>query len=121
VAAARWLRPGLALAGVAAGTAIAAPAAAQQIQWQNMPRMKLEGQYAGPLFDTIVQRWRDPDNGVVCYLYLPITVAHTPPPQTGYVKYGANTIGSISCVPGIAVPGARQEKAPAPRPRPKAQ
>ena len=59
--------------------------------------MLLERQFAGPLQDTIVQRWRDPVDGTICYIYLPITAPHSPPTQSGYVQYGANTIGSISC------------------------
>jgi hypothetical protein len=80
-----------------------APASAQQPQpsneWSKLPRMQLERQFAGPLQDTIVQRWRDPADGTICYIYLPITAAHTPPTESGFVQYGANTIGSISCFP----------------------
>jgi hypothetical protein len=83
-----------------------APASAQQPQqqqqsneWSKLPRMQLERQFAGPLQDTIVQRWRDPADGTVCYIYLPITAAHSPPTESGFVQYGANTIGSISCFP----------------------
>jgi hypothetical protein len=61
--------------------------------------MKLQEQFAGPLKDTVIQRWEDPATGTVCYLYLPITVQHSPPTPTGYVQYGANYIGSISCLP----------------------
>jgi hypothetical protein len=78
---------------------LATPAArAQQQPWDQLPRMQLERQFAGPLQDTIIQRWRDPADGTICYIYLPITAAHTPPTASGYVQYGANTIGSISCV-----------------------
>jgi hypothetical protein len=69
----------------------------QPMAWNQLPRMVLERQFAGPLQDTIVQRWRDPVDGTVCYIYLPITAPHSPPTQSGYVQYGANTIGSISC------------------------
>jgi hypothetical protein len=62
------------------------------------PRMQLEGQYPGPLQDTTIQRWRDPVDGTVCYIYLPIAVAHGPGPR-GLVQYGAANIGSISCLP----------------------
>jgi hypothetical protein len=65
--------------------------------WDKMPRMQLERQFAGPLQDTIVQRWRDPADGTVCYMYLPVTVQHTPPTPSGFVQYGANNTGSISC------------------------
>ena len=60
-------------------------------------RMNLEGQYPGPLQDTIIQRWRDPVDGTVCYVYLPVAVAHAAGPN-GLVQYGAAHIGSISCL-----------------------
>lgn len=60
--------------------------------------MQLQAQYLGPLKDTIVQRWRDPVDGTVCYIYLPIVVQHSAPTPTGFVQYGANNIGSISCI-----------------------
>jgi len=91
------------LARVAAAAALLSPlsAAAQQPQpsseWGKLPRMQLERQFAGPLQDTIVQRWRDQVDGTVCYIYLPITAAHSAPTSNGFVQYGANTIGSISC------------------------
>ncbi len=44
-------------------------------EWAKLPRMQLERQFAGPLQDTIVQRWRDPADGTICYIYLPITRA----------------------------------------------
>jgi len=75
----------------------ALPPIQESAEWAKLPRMQLERQFAGPLQDTIVQRWRDPVDGAVCYLYLPITAAHTPPTQSGFVQYGPNTIGSISC------------------------
>jgi hypothetical protein len=71
--------------------------------WERMPRMTLEAEFAGPLKDTTIQRWYDPMADVVCYLYVPFTAQHSPPTQSGYVVYGANTIGSISCVPGRLV------------------
>ncbi|MGH6740117.1 MAG: hypothetical protein ACREDY_13990, partial [Bradyrhizobium sp.] len=61
-------------------------------------RFRLEGQYAGPLRDTTIQRWRDPVDGTVCYIYLPIAVPHSAGPP-GLVQYGQADIGSISCVP----------------------
>jgi hypothetical protein len=80
---------------------LAASAQQQQLQqspaWGQLPRMQLERQFAGPLQDTVIQRWRDPADGTVCYIYLPITAQHTPPTPSGYVQYGANAIGSISC------------------------
>jgi hypothetical protein len=69
-------------------------------QWAKLPRMQLERQFAGPLQDTIVQRWRDPADGAICYIYLPITAAHSAPMPSGFVQYGANAIGSISCFAG---------------------
>jgi hypothetical protein len=61
-------------------------------------RMHLEGQYPGPLQDTTIERWRDPVDGTVCYVYLPIAVEHSAGPS-GLVQYGAANIGSISCFP----------------------
>jgi hypothetical protein len=58
----------------------------------------LEKMYRGPLRDTVIQRWRDPIDGSVCYLYIPISAALLPPTSEGYVQYGANQIGSISCI-----------------------
>lgn len=69
-------------------------------QWQQLPHMQLERQFAGPLRDTVIQRWRDPADGTVCYIYLPITVQHSAVTPEGFVQYGANPIGSISCAPG---------------------
>ena len=80
----------------------AAQQAQQPTEWAKMPRMQLERQFAGPLQDTIVQRWRDPADGSICYIYLPITAQHSPAVANGYVQYGPNTIGSISCVAGPA-------------------
>ena len=75
--------------------------------WAQYPRMILERTYAGPLQDTVIQRWRDPADGTVCFIYLPITAQHSPPLPNGFVQYGANTIGSISCAPGQPKPTAR--------------
>jgi hypothetical protein len=52
------------------------------------------------LQDTIIQRWRDPDDGTVCYIYLPITAQHSSPTESGYVQYGPNIIGTMSCFEG---------------------
>ncbi len=88
--------------------------------WSQLPRMQLERQFAGPLRDTIIQRWRDPADGMICYVYLPITAPHTPPDQSGFVQYGANIIGSISCVaPGGSAPAAQRktgQRPPQPEP-----
>ena len=89
---------------IAAAWLLPLPAAAQQQQqqqqpteWAKLPRMQLERQFGGPLQDTLIQRWRDPVDGTICYIYLPITAAHSPPTASGYVQYGPNTIGSMSC------------------------
>lgn len=74
-------------------------------EWAKLPHMQLERQFAGPLQDTLIQRWRDPVDGTACYLYLPISAAHSPPTQGGFVQYGANVIGTISCF-RIAAPAA---------------
>lgn len=60
--------------------------------------MLLEKMYRGPLRDTVVQRWRDPIDGSVCYLYIPISAPLLPPTSEGYVQYGSSQIGSISCI-----------------------
>jgi hypothetical protein len=68
------------------------------------PRMQLQGQFAGPIAGTVIQRWRDPVDGTICYIYLPMIVQHKPAPS-GYVQYGSNSVGSISCMnKGAAVP-----------------
>lgn len=69
-------------------------------EWGKLPKMVLERQFAGPLQDTVIQRLRDPVDGTICYLYLPISAPHSPPTATGFVQYGSNIIGSINCVPG---------------------
>ncbi|MGE0804765.1 MAG: hypothetical protein AB7L76_04365 [Burkholderiaceae bacterium] len=75
-----------------------------------LPPMSLSRQFAGPLPETAIQRFVDPETGVLCYLYTPYRVPHERN-ESGVLIYGANTIGSISCVqPGAAaqraVPGA---------------
>jgi hypothetical protein len=82
-------------------------ALAQRLEWQSAPRMVLERQFAGPLTDTLIQRLRDPVDGSVCYIYLPISAAHTPKTDTGYVQYGPNAIGTISCTLSTQRPTAR--------------
>lgn len=62
-------------------------------------RMLLEAQFPGPLKDTTIQRWRDPIDGTICYIYLPIAVAHAEGPG-GLLQYGAASIGSMSCFRG---------------------
>jgi hypothetical protein len=80
----------------------AAGLAKSPVPWSKLPRMQLERQFAGPLQDTIIQRWRDPADGTVCYIYLPITAQHSAPTASGYVQYGPNIIGTISCLEGKA-------------------
>ena len=75
-------------------------ATANSSQEKPLEHMQLQAQYAGPLKDTVIQRWRDPVDGTICYVYLPILVQHSPPTPMGLVQYGANGIGSISCLPG---------------------
>ena len=96
------LWPQIASAQQQPATAVPAPAPQQfqqSAEWSKLPRMQLERQFAGPLQDTVVQRWRDPVDGTVCYIYLPISVAHTPTTSSGFVQYGSNTIGNINCLP----------------------
>ncbi|WP_022723191.1 hypothetical protein [Rhodopseudomonas sp. B29] len=90
--------------------ASAPSAALAQAEWNKLPRMQLERQFAGPLQDTVVQRWRDPTDGTVCYMYLPISAPHSPPANSGYVQYGSATIGSISCIPGTPAPAAAPKR-----------
>jgi hypothetical protein len=95
------------------------PAVAQQQQDPTaLPRMQLERQFAGPLEATLIQRWRDPVDGTICYLYLPVSVPRST--ASGSVQYGANTIGAISCTvaPGVAAPPARPSAGPTARPSP---
>lgn len=94
----RWILSAAAISAALVPLAAVAQQPPQESpQWSKLPRMQLERQFAGPLQDTIVQRWRDPVDGTVCYIYLPITAAHSAPTASGFVQYGANTIGSITC------------------------
>ena len=63
------------------------------------PHMQLEARYPGPFKDTAIQRWRDPVDGTICYIYIPVAVEHTAGPG-GLVQYGAANIGTISCFSG---------------------
>lgn len=98
----RVVRPLLLAAGVlVAGLAPAAtPGAPQQPSsaagTQALPRMQIVQQYAGPFPDTLIQKLYDPQSGVLCYLYIPVKVANAQ--DQGIAVYGANTIGSISCL-----------------------
>ena len=105
----RFVVAGIGVIGMAAlgtlvalhpGTGLAKRVAARSTQKPGeIEHMELQKQYYGPLKDTLIQRWRDPDNGAICYVYLPVIVQHSPPTQSGLVQYGANGIGSISCLP----------------------
>lgn len=84
-----------------AGAADTADAAAPPAKPKPVfPHMKLEAIYGGPLEDTVIQRWRDPIDGRVCYIYLPVRVKRQPVVDSNLVDYGNNTIGSISCTAG---------------------
>jgi len=60
--------------------------------------MELQAQYQGPFEDTVIQRWRDPVDGSVCYLYIPAQVSREPREDSPFLDYGSNNIGSISCI-----------------------
>jgi hypothetical protein len=94
------------------------PEQQQPLTWERLPRMQMEAIYAGPLKDTTIQRWRDGDG--VCYLYIPFTAQHSQPSTSGYVLYGPNTIGSISCFYAPAAPVAAARK-PASAPKARAE
>ncbi|MCA3324940.1 MAG: hypothetical protein INF75_06145 [Roseomonas sp.] len=88
--------------------------------WDALPLMNLEQVYRGPLRDTVIQRWRDPVNSIICYIYLPISapLAASQPGST-FVQYGPNTIGNISCVNPtqlVQLAPTQQQAAPAPAP-----
>ncbi len=76
----------------------AATARLESADRAHPPRLALEGRFDGPLTDTTIERWRDPVDGTVCYIYLPIAVARSPGPS-GLVQYGSANIGSLSCFP----------------------
>jgi hypothetical protein len=80
--------------------------------------MQLEQQFAGPLKDTAIQRWRDPQSNVLCYVYLPFTAPHSPPTANSYVQYGSNIIGAISCLESAKpAPAAAAARPPSPAPK----
>jgi hypothetical protein len=89
----------------------AQPAPRRSAELAALPKMIIERQLAGPLQDTVIQRLRDPVDGTICYLYLPISAPHTPATASGFVQYGPNAIGSINCQPPArpaAAPAARK-------------
>lgn len=95
------------------------------LRWDNFPTMVLERVFRGPLRDTVIQRWRDPADNSICYIYVPMRAGVAA--QGEQLVYGANTIGSLSCLaPGqilqLQVNGATQAgAAPAAPPQPAGQ
>jgi hypothetical protein len=93
--------------------------------WDALPLMNLEQVYRGPLRDTVIQRWRDPMNSIICYIYLPISAPlAASQPGSAFVQYGPNTIGSISCMNPtqlVQLAPTQQQAAPAPAPPAAAQ
>src|SRR5262249_14167817 len=105
--------------GLAVSCLLPLPAFAQQQQDPaTLPRMQLERRFSGPPDATLIQRLRDPVDGTICYLYLPVSVPRSA--ASGSVQYGANTIGAISCTvaPGVAAPPARPSGGRTSRPSP---
>ncbi len=72
--------------------------------WLSAPHMIFEREFAGPVSDTIIRRWRDPDNGAQCYIYAQISVGGAAPTAVGAAAYKPDAIGSITCIPGPAAP-----------------
>src|SRR5512146_425194 len=62
----------------------ASDAAANNVPPSTIQDLVLEAQFKGPLKDTVVQRWKDPQTGMICYIYLPVIVQHSQPTPTGY-------------------------------------
>ena len=97
-----WICPAMAL-----DATLANPVPADRLsdpappsRWASAPHMQVEREFAGPIPDTIIHRWRDPDNGTLCYVYVPIVEQASASPNPRPVVYGAAAIGSISCLPG---------------------
>ncbi len=95
--------PTLALGVILSALLLGFAEGANSPQSPQFPHMRLERQFAGPLKDTLVQRWRDPVDGTVCYIYLPVAVMHSAPLPNGLVQYGGNSIGSISCFASVQI------------------
>lgn len=59
-------------------------------------QMEYVDKWDGPFKQTVILKWADPSDGVVCYLYSPTTLA------TNSVnfepRFDGNNAGSISCV-----------------------
>lgn len=77
--------------------AVAPPAPVPPAPSPKLPQLNLSQQFSGPLQDTAIQRFIDPETGVVCYLYTPYVVPNSRN-ERGQLVYGANNIGNISCV-----------------------
>lgn len=73
----------------------AAEAAEAPPRWDAFPTMVLERVFRGPLRDTVIQRWRDPGDNSICYIYVPMRAGVAA--QGEQLVYGANTIGALSC------------------------
>lgn len=75
-----------------------------EIPSRNVGQLILDAQFSGPFKDTLIQRWVDTSASAICYLYIPVTLPAIPTQQSGNPQeatrvYGANSIGSISCIP----------------------
>lgn len=86
----------------------------------QLPTMELQAQYQGPFEDTIIQRWRDPIDGRICYVYIPAQVDRERRDDSPFLDYGNNAIGSISCGTAIQIIDPRAVQ-PGNTPRPNAQ
>lgn len=88
--------PGTAVSSMSA-SAPAPHAAVPPAPTPKLAPLTLTQQFSGPLQDTAIQRFIDPETGVVCYLYTPYTVPNGRN-ERGQLVYGTNNIGNISCV-----------------------
>ena len=50
-----------------------------------MTHWQLQAQYESLLKDTVIRRWRDPANGMICYIHLPVS-------PRGAVQYAVITL-----------------------------
>jgi hypothetical protein len=85
--------------------------AATPEQLPQLPRMVIQQRFAGPFPGTEIDRWRDPLDGTVCYIYFPTVVRRTQAPA-GYFDYGSNAIGSISCLSAAGQPQVSPSQVP---------
>ena len=86
------LMPALAVAQT--GAPVAAPPA-------FIEQLVVEATFPGPAGGTVIQRVRDLRTGVTCYLYLPAYLPPAVDDGSGAMTHGPNSLGSISCVPGL--------------------